>query len=204
MGSSVSSKTPCPVLHLERSLQSRQPLVTTQHGGWQFTGDKSLLLLRGAPGARDHLRRWEVCQHSTGQLPPAPSRAATGQLGIVPPQPVCLLACLGLRETNRQVVNPKNRPHRQVSALIASWNVITMCPGDNSDPLSVNDLRQTAVIDKELSRLINITPCRRPDFQKTAHCLNEEARHLHLRLYPNVDLHSLSRYTIREKTFLVM
>ena len=28
-----------------------------------------------------------------------------------------------------------------------------MCPGHNSDPLSVNDLSKTAVIDKELSRL---------------------------------------------------
>lgn len=28
-----------------------------------------------------------------------------------------------------------------------------MCPGHNSDPLSVNDLCKTAVVDKELSRL---------------------------------------------------
>ncbi|KAI8779063.1 craniofacial development protein 2 [Biomphalaria glabrata] len=36
---------------------------------------------------------------------------------------------------------------------LASWNIRTMCPGFNTDPELVTDMRQTAIIDRELSRL---------------------------------------------------
>ena len=36
---------------------------------------------------------------------------------------------------------------------IATWNVRTMCPGVSVNTQQVSDIRKTAIIDKELSRL---------------------------------------------------
>lgn len=88
------------------------PSAMAQHGGWQSPVISPWLVWRRVPGARGHPRRWEESLHSIGWLPPASNRAAPGQLGTTPPQPVCSIGCLGLRETDRQVVKPAHQAIR--------------------------------------------------------------------------------------------
>ncbi len=94
----------CPGLHLERLLQSCPWRRHNTEGGSSPMISPWLVWGR-VPGARGHPRWWEDTVHSTGWLLPAILiRAALGQLGTTPPQPACSIGCLGIRETDRQVV----------------------------------------------------------------------------------------------------
>ncbi|KAI8778553.1 craniofacial development protein 2, partial [Biomphalaria glabrata] len=65
--------------------------------------------------------------------------------------------CLELRQNQKASCSPTpaNTIIRKPSTLkrFASWNIRTMCPGFNTDPELVTDMRQTTIIDRELSRL---------------------------------------------------
>ena len=126
---------------VQRSLQSH--LHRCEHN----TEDSSSCSIGIEPDATGCLRQWEGPSRPTGQLLPASSGAAPGQLDIDPPRSVCLIGCLELRvsySTGRSISyapgknNFKKKKSKIPALYNASWNVCTMRTG-LSDNLQETD-----------------------------------------------------------------
>ncbi len=126
-----------------------------QHGKWQLPVI-SRCSIGAECSARGHFRRWERSSYLIGQLPPALSWAAPSHLGAASPRSVNLTGCVGFRvKTDKQIDNsaPCNKRKKTSALKLGTWNVRTMTPGFSDDLQEIDDVRKTAVIDMELSRL---------------------------------------------------
>ena len=111
-------------------------------------------------GARGCFQRCERSSNLIGQLPPASSWAALSQQGAVLPRSASSLGAWGSgkhstsRSSTTAPGNNKRRTLKKRPALkLGCWNVRTMTPAFSQDLRDISDVRKTAVINDELSRL---------------------------------------------------